>query len=100
MPSSGRSSSPLPAGSRSDDRLLGLRRRLLTRTVQQVLDGAHALDLARLGAEVLDQVRLLELAAQVDDAVLDVDVDLARGHLSVPEDLALDLAGQRHVVGP
>jgi hypothetical protein len=43
--------------------LLGLRRRLLARDVQQVFDRAHSLDLARLGAQIFDQVRLLELAA-------------------------------------
>jgi hypothetical protein len=89
----------LPAGSRTDDGLLGLRRCLFTWNVQQVLDGAHSLDLAGLGAEVLDQVRLLELAAQVDDAVLDVDVDLPLRHVGPAEDLALDLARQRDVVG-
>ena len=60
--------------------------------VQQVLDGSHTMNLARLGAEVLDQVGLLELASQVDDAVFDIDVDLPLGHVGVAEDLALDFA--------
>src|SRR5206468_1349835 len=63
MPSSGRGSSPSPVDSRSADGLLGLSRRLLARNVQEVLDGADALDLARLGAEILDQIALLELAS-------------------------------------
>ena len=66
--------------------------------MQQVLDRAHALHLARLGAEILDQIRLLELAAQVDDAVLDIDVDLPLRDVGAAKDLALDLASQRHVV--
>src|SRR4029453_19280876 len=61
----------------SREELLDLRRRLLTGNVQEVLHGADALDLARLGAEILDQIGLLELAAQVDDAVFDIDVDLS-----------------------
>src|SRR6266566_1872405 len=96
-PGNGRGSSRLRTG--SAEGLLDLRRRLLAWNVQEVLDGAHSLDLARLGAEVLDQVRLLELAAQVDDAVLDVDVDLPLRHVGATEDLALDLARQRDVVG-
>src|SRR2546423_931828 len=79
--------------------LLGLRRCLLARNVQQVLDRAHSLDLARLGAEILDQVGLLELAAQVADAVLDVDVDLPLRDVGAAKDLALALASQRHVIG-
>ena len=99
MPSSGRGSSPSPVDSRSADGLLGLSRRLLARNVQEVLDGADALDLARLGAEILDQIGLLELASQVDDAVFDIDVDLSLRHVGGAEDLALDLARQRDVVG-
>jgi len=67
--------------------------------VQEVLDGADALDLARLGAEILDQIGLLELASQVDDTVFDIDVDLSLRHVGAAEDLALDLARQRDVVG-
>src|SRR5947208_9332361 len=67
--------------------------------MQQVLARADSLDLARLSAEIFDQIRLLELAAQVDDAVLDVDVDLPLRDVGAAEDLALDLASQRYVVG-
>src|SRR5512133_381802 len=79
--------------------LFGLRRCLFAGNVQQILDCAHSLDFARLGAQIFDQVRLLELAAEIDDTVLDVDVDLPLGHIGAAEDLALDLARQRDVVG-
>jgi len=48
--------------SRSLDGLSGLTGASSPGTVQEVLDGADALDLARLGAEILDQIGLLELA--------------------------------------
>src|SRR5207248_3985755 len=79
--------------------LVGLRRGFLAGNVQQVLDATDSLNLARLGLQILDQVRLLELAAKIDDAVLDVDVDLPLWDVGAAEDLALDLARQRHVVG-
>src|SRR6266699_4114739 len=79
--------------------LSSLRRRLLAGNVQQVLDRAHSLDLARLRAEILDQIGLLELASQVDHTVFDIDVDLSLRHVGAAEDLALDLARQRDVVG-
>src|SRR5436305_447896 len=65
--------------------------------MQEVLDPENALDLARLTGELLREV-LLDLSAQVDDAVFGVDIDLALRHLGVAEDLGLDLARERHVV--
>src|SRR5436190_21476782 len=67
--------------------------------MQQVLNVSDTLHLAGLAFEILDQVGLLELPAQVDDTVFDVDVDLALRHVGVAEDLGLDLARQCDVVG-
>ena len=66
--------------------------------VQQVLDALDALDAARLLLQVLDQLGPFDLAAEDDDAVLGVHVDLALGHVRVAEDLRLDLVGERGVV--
>jgi hypothetical protein len=66
--------------------------------VEQVLDVLHALDAARLLLEVADQLGTFDLAAEDDDAVLGVDVDLALRDVGVAEDLGLDLASERRVV--
>ena len=49
--------------------------------------------------EVADHLLLADLAAQVDLAVLGVDVDLALRDLLVTEELALDHVRERDVVG-
>src|SRR5215210_5453516 len=73
--------------------------RLLARGVQQALDVLDALHLPSLADKLVDQLWGLDLAAQHDLAVLGVDVDLALRNLGVAEDLGLDLARQRHIVG-
>jgi hypothetical protein len=67
--------------------------------VQEVLDLLDALDAARLLLEVRDQLGPLDLAPEDDDAVLGVDVDLTLRDVGIAEDLGLDLAGQRRVIG-
>jgi hypothetical protein len=67
--------------------------------VEEVLDVLDALHLPRPLLEILDQLRLLDLAAEVDLAVLGVDVDLALRDVGVAEDLGLNLPRQRNVVG-
>ena len=67
--------------------------------MEQVLDFADALHLAGAALEVLDDLGPLYLAAEEHDSVLDVDVDLALRRVCGPEDLGLDLAGERDVVG-
>src|SRR6266508_604511 len=78
--------------------LPGLRRHGCARNVEQVLDLLDAPNLARALLEILDHRRLLDLAAEDDDAVLRVDVDLPLRHTLVAEDLGLDLARKRDVV--
>src|SRR5262249_52658503 len=51
------------------------------------------------GLQILDEVRLLELTAQVDDAALHADVDLLFRDVGIAEDLALNPVGERRVVG-
>src|SRR5262249_8600664 len=75
------------------------RRRGRARNVEQVLDLLDALDLLRPHLEVLDQLRLLDLAAEDDLAVLGVDVDAPFRDVHVAEDLRLDLERERRVVG-
>src|SRR3954452_19408781 len=66
--------------------------------VQQALDCCHSVHLTGLLHQLSDLVRPFDLAAQVDDTVLDVHVGGAlRGILGL-EDLALDPIGQRLVV--
>src|SRR5919201_3527510 len=74
------------------------RRRGLARKVQEVLDAADALDSADALLERLEKARLLHLAAQEDDAVLGVDVDLPLGDGAVAEEDRLDLVRERGVV--
>ena len=66
---------------------------------QQVLHLLDAVDAPRPLLEVADHLLLADLAAQVDLAVLGVDVDLALRDLLVPEELALDHVRERDVVG-
>src|SRR5437588_2092709 len=67
--------------------------------VEQVLDLLDSLHLPRLLLQILDQLRLLDLAPEDDRAVLRVDVDLPLRHVGAAEDLGLDLVGERGVVG-
>ena len=67
--------------------------------VEKVLDLLDALHVPCLLLEVANQLRLLDLAAKDDDTVLGIDVDLALRHVGVAEDLGLDLARERDVVG-
>src|ERR1051325_8129855 len=92
-------------GTRAQTRMPGLRAKGLlmhlrgnARDVEEVLDVADALDLADLRLEVVDHVLGRNLAAQLDEPLLDVDVDLPLGDVRRPEDLRLDLVGQRRVV--
>src|SRR5439155_23934459 len=73
-------------------------RRLGAGQVEQVLDVANALDIPRPVHELVDQLRPVDLAAELNDPVLDVDVDPALGHVRRTEDLGLDLLGERGVV--
>src|SRR6266542_1144886 len=84
----------LPVQERDFNGRLRLRRR-----VQEAFDVLHALHLARLAHELVDQLRRVDLAAQDDLAVLGVDVDLPLRDVRLAEDLRLDLACERHVVG-
>src|SRR5207247_2653380 len=68
------------------------------RQVQQVLHLPHALNLARLLDELVDQLGPLDLAAKLDDSVLHVDGDLALRCVGVTEDLRADLVRERRVV--
>src|SRR5215204_2883492 len=82
------------AGPGTPPRLAGLR----AGQVRQVLDALHALHLPGPGHQLVHQLAVRQLAAEVDHAVLHVQVDLVLGDLVVPEDLALDLLGQRGIV--
>ena len=75
-----------------------MHRRLGARDVQQVLDVAHPLHLAGLGDELFDQVGTRNLTAQLNDAVLHVDVQFALRDVGVPEYLAPNLVRERGVV--
>src|SRR5438105_8034686 len=66
--------------------------------VEEVLHVPHALDAPRPLDELLQHVRIRNLAAQLDDAVLRVDVDLPLRHVRVAEDLRLHLVRERGVV--
>src|SRR5438105_7575776 len=79
-------------------RRLLLHPRFGPRQVEQVADVADALDLARLPDEVADHLRCLCLAAQVDDAVLGVHVDVSLRDVGAAEDRRLHLARERDVV--
>src|SRR3954451_12650420 len=72
-------------------------RRRGVREVEQVVDLLDLGDLARLRLERVDEIGGLDLAAQVDLAVDDVDVDLVLRPVLAAEDLRLDLAGDRDV---
>src|SRR6266581_3263466 len=76
-----------------------LRRSACSLDVEEVLDLLNALNLPRALLEILDQLGLLDLAAEDDGAVLGVDIDLTLRHLGIAKDLGLDLAGERDVVG-
>src|SRR4051794_7046062 len=67
--------------------------------MDQVLDPAHTLDAPRLLSHALDVLRALHEAAQEHDAILGVDADLALRDVGAAEQLALDLLGERDVVG-
>jgi len=68
--------------------------------VRQVLDGAHTVHPARPHGEVLTGALVGHLAADVDDAVLGVEADVALDVMDVlvAEHLALDLLHERGVV--
>jgi hypothetical protein len=67
--------------------------------VEEVLHLADAVDFHRRLAERLDEALVRDLAAQVDDAVLCIDVDVALRDIGVAEELRLDLGRERRVVG-
>src|SRR3712207_520623 len=94
--SPGTRSSPLGSSVTSGPLLMHRRRR--ARRVQEVLDVLDALDLARLADELVDQLAPLDLAAELHDALLRVDRDVALGRVGGAEDLGLDLARERDVV--
>src|SRR4051812_37164413 len=66
--------------------------------VEQVADVLDAGDLPGGDAELVDLGLVGQLAAQLDDAVVDVDGDRALGDVVRAEELGLDLARERHVV--
>src|SRR5215213_3971166 len=66
--------------------------------VQQVADVPDAADLAGALAQLVDLLLVGQLAAQLDDAVVDVHRHLALGRVGGAEQLGLDLAGERDVV--
>src|SRR3954466_13327550 len=66
--------------------------------MEHVADVAYAADHARLHLERLGGGLVVDLAAQLDDALHDGDVDAALRRVGVAEDLGLDLALQRVVV--
>src|SRR5918994_4266322 len=66
--------------------------------VRQVLHALHALHLPGPGHQLVHQLAVGNLAAQVHDTVLDVHVDLVLRDVLVTEHLALHLAGERRVV--
>src|SRR5687767_18104 len=67
--------------------------------VEQVVDPPYALDRLRRADEPRDLLIELEPAAEGDDAVLRVHVDVLLRDASLAEGDALDPLGQRHVVG-
>jgi hypothetical protein len=67
--------------------------------VEQVLHPVHALDRAARPNELLDLPVALELTAQVDDGVVGVDAHLALGDARRAKGDALDLLGERDIVG-
>src|SRR5688572_2449274 len=66
--------------------------------MQQVLDAAHALDPPRRGLQALNVLLRFDDATQEHDTVLGIDDDLALRHARAAGQLALDLAGEGHVV--
>src|SRR5918998_2909603 len=78
--------------------LAALRGGGLAREMREVLDSAHPVHGARSRHELLHDLVVGHLAAEVDHAVLGVDGDVALGDRVVAEDLALDLAHERRVV--
>src|SRR5205814_437969 len=65
---------------------------------EKVLHAPDAVHRAGLLDQLADQVRPLDLATEVDDAVLDVDVHGLLRRVGGPEDLALHPLGERLIV--
>ena len=66
--------------------------------MQQVLHTAYAANLAHALLEESGELRLLDLPAQEDDAVLGVDVDLPFRDVAIAEDDRLHLVDEGRVV--
>src|SRR5829696_4162912 len=84
---------PLPLELRSAGR------RWRTGPVAEVLDRAHARDPPRLLPHALDVLLALHDASQEHDALLGVHADLSLRDAGEAEQLALDLLGEREIVG-
>src|SRR4029077_109024 len=67
--------------------------------VEQVLDPDHAWHFQHGLLDARNLERVLDLAADRDDAGLDVEVDLTLRQLGIPKDLAFDSVAQDEVVG-